>query len=66
MFAGLAALLILMPVNAYLTNKLTNLQKEQMETKDQRIKLIHELLQGIKVILNVHDYFDWEWNFKLY
>lgn len=37
-------------MNAYVANKMKALQFKQMENKDERIKLISELLCGIKVL----------------
>ncbi|XP_076239794.1 multidrug-Resistance like Protein 1 isoform X1 [Calliopsis andreniformis] len=49
-FAGLAVLLILIPVNLLITNRLKTLQIRQMKDKDERVKLINEVLNGIKVL----------------
>ncbi|KZC08998.1 Multidrug resistance-associated protein 1 [Dufourea novaeangliae] len=48
--AGLAVLLILIPVNLLITNRLKTLQIRQMKNKDQRVKLMSEVLNGIKVL----------------
>lgn len=48
--AGLAVMIILIPINAVLANKLKNLQIRQMKNKDDRIKLMNEILGGIKVL----------------
>lgn len=47
---GLAVMIILIPINAVLANKLKNLQVRQMKNKDDRIKLMNEILGGIKVL----------------
>lgn len=49
--AGVAVLLILIPVNGVIANKLKTLQIKQMKNKDDRIKTMNEILNGIKVIL---------------
>ena len=49
-FAGLAILIIIMPLNAIFASFLKKLQTKQMEYKDERIKIINEILNGIKVI----------------
>lgn len=43
-------MVILIPINAVLANKLKNLQIRQMKNKDDRIKLMNEILGGIKVL----------------
>nr|CAD7452936.1 unnamed protein product [Timema tahoe] len=48
--AGLTVMLILIPVNGFIAKKLKALQICQMKTKDQRIKLMNEVLNGIKVL----------------
>ena len=50
LFAGLAVLLVLLPVTTYLVKVMENSQTTQMERKDERIKLMNEILSGIKVI----------------
>ncbi|XP_068209834.1 multidrug resistance-associated protein 1-like isoform X2 [Palaemon carinicauda] len=48
--SGLAVLLIIIPANSVLANKIKALQVSQMKCKDSRIKLITEILNGIKVL----------------
>lgn len=48
--AGLAVLLILIPINILITNRLKTLQIRQMKYKDDRVKLMNEVLNGIKVL----------------
>nr|CAD7452939.1 unnamed protein product [Timema tahoe] len=48
--AGLAVMIVLIPINGFIANKVKNLQIQQMKTKDQRIKLMNEVLNGIKVL----------------
>lgn len=43
-------MIVLIPINAVLANKLKNLQIRQMKNKDDRIKLMNEVLGGIKVL----------------
>ena len=50
MFAGFAILIIIMPLNAIFASFLKKLQTKQMEYKDERVKIINEILNGIKVI----------------
>ncbi|XP_068898240.1 multidrug resistance-associated protein 1 isoform X5 [Tenebrio molitor] len=48
--AGLAVMIILIPVNGYIANKVKVLQIKQMKNKDERVKLMNEVLSGIKVL----------------
>ncbi|CAL7934381.1 unnamed protein product [Xylocopa violacea] len=48
--AGLAVLLILIPVNVLITNRVKTLQIRQMKFKDERVKLMNEVLNGMKVL----------------
>lgn len=47
--AGLAVMIILIPVNGYVASKIKSLQIKQMKNKDNRVKLMNEILSGIKV-----------------
>ncbi|XP_065826757.1 multidrug resistance-associated protein 1-like [Oscarella lobularis] len=57
--AGLAVLILLIPVNGALAVVSKKLQVKQMKYKDERIKLINEALSGIKVI----KFYAWEKSF---
>ncbi|EDV19525.1 uncharacterized protein TRIADDRAFT_51152 [Trichoplax adhaerens] len=48
--AGLGILILMIPINAYLSMKIRQLQVRQMKLKDERIKLMNEVLNGIKVL----------------
>jgi ABC-type multidrug transport system fused ATPase/permease subunit len=48
--AGVGVMIILFPINGILATILSKLQNKQMELKDQRIKMINEVLSGIKVV----------------
>ncbi|XP_032672071.1 multidrug resistance-associated protein 1 isoform X3 [Odontomachus brunneus] len=48
--AGLAVMIILIPINAFIANKVKTLQIRQMKSKDERVKLMNEVLNGIKVL----------------
>lgn len=48
--AGLAVMIIMIPVNGYIANKVKVLQIKQMKNKDERVKLMNEVLSGIKVL----------------
>lgn len=47
--AGLAVMIILIPVNGLIANRVKTLQIRQMKYKDERVKLMNEVLNGIKV-----------------
>ena len=49
-WAGLAVILLAIPLNFLIAAKARKIQLEQMKNKDKRIKLMNELLGGIKVI----------------
>ncbi|KAJ3191005.1 hypothetical protein HK101_008174 [Irineochytrium annulatum] len=49
-FAGVAVMLVMIPINAVLATKSRDLNKVQMKNKDGRTKLMDEILNGIKVI----------------
>ena len=48
-FAGLGLMILLAPINMYVGNKQKILQSTQMKHKDSRIKMMNEILSGIKV-----------------
>ncbi|CAG7727098.1 unnamed protein product, partial [Allacma fusca] len=48
--AGLAVLLFLIPINGVVSTKLRAYQVAQMKKKDERVKLMSEILSGIKIL----------------
>ncbi|XP_031350249.1 multidrug resistance-associated protein 1 isoform X4 [Photinus pyralis] len=48
--AGLAVMIILIPINGLIANRGKVLQIRQMKNKDERVKLMNEVLSGIKVL----------------
>ena len=50
--AGVGVMVVLIPINALIAKKSRALQVTQMKHKDNRIKLMNEVLNGIKVFLN--------------
>lgn len=48
--AGLGVMIVLIPVNGVIANKVKTLQIRQMKNKDERVKLMNEILSGIKVL----------------
>lgn len=59
-FAGLAALIIILPLNSYSTNLYNKYETEKLNFRDSRIKVISEVLNGIKVI----KFYGWEISFE--
>uniref|UniRef100_A0A3P8UPJ9 ATP binding cassette subfamily C member 3 n=1 Tax=Cynoglossus semilaevis TaxID=244447 RepID=A0A3P8UPJ9_CYNSE len=58
--AGVAVMILLIPFNAFIATKTRSYQVEQMQYKDTRIKLMNEILNGIKVL----KLYAWENSFK--
>ncbi|KAG8432958.1 hypothetical protein GDO86_017284 [Hymenochirus boettgeri] len=58
--AGIAVMVLLVPVNAVIAMKTKKYQVVQMKCKDNRIKLMNEILNGIKVL----KLYAWEIAFK--
>ncbi|KAG0224129.1 hypothetical protein BGW42_005307 [Actinomortierella wolfii] len=49
-FAGVAIMVLMIPINAKLSTIMRGFQVRQMKNKDMRIKLMNEVLNGIRVI----------------
>ncbi|XP_059835356.1 multidrug resistance-associated protein 1 isoform X3 [Hypanus sabinus] len=58
--AGVAVMILLVPLNGVIAMKMKNFQVTQMKEKDNRIKLMNEILNGIRVI----KLYAWELAFK--
>ncbi|KAA8584790.1 hypothetical protein FQN60_003484 [Etheostoma spectabile] len=58
--AGVAVMVLMVPVNAVIAMKTKTYQVAQMKSKDNRIKLMNEMLNGIKVL----KLYAWELAFK--
>lgn len=50
MFAGLAAMVIMIPINGVIARLMKTLQKTQMQNKDARTRLITEIINNMKSI----------------
>ncbi|KAH7122420.1 multidrug resistance-associated protein 1 [Dendryphion nanum] len=50
MFAGVGAMIIMIPVNGFIARIMKSLQKEQMKNKDARTRLMTEILNNMKSI----------------
>lgn len=48
-FSGLAVMIAMIPLSSFIAVKLKNLQISQMKVKDERVKSMNEILNGIKV-----------------
>ncbi|XP_077284669.1 multidrug resistance-associated protein 1-like [Arctopsyche grandis] len=48
--AGLAVMILLIPFNAVIASRSKTLQVKQMKCKDERVKLMNEIINGIKVL----------------
>ncbi|XP_015763601.1 PREDICTED: multidrug resistance-associated protein 7-like [Acropora digitifera] len=58
--AGLSFAVLLVPVNRWLAKKIQKLSQEMMAQKDNRVKMMNEILHGIRVI----KFYAWEKNFE--
>ncbi|KAG0291146.1 hypothetical protein BGZ98_003124, partial [Dissophora globulifera] len=59
-FVGLGVMLITFPIHHFAAKKYAKLQDQLMETRDRRVGLMSELLQGIRMI----KFFAWENNIQ--
>lgn len=50
MFAGVGAMIIMIPINGFIARVMKSLQKEQMKNKDARTRLMTEILNNMKSI----------------
>ncbi|XP_060645841.1 multidrug resistance-associated protein 1 isoform X12 [Drosophila nasuta] len=48
--AGLAVMIIMIPLNGFIASRIKTYQIQQMTYKDKRVKLMNEVLSGIKVL----------------
>ena len=58
--AGLLVMILLIPVNGFVAMKAKALQVKQMKEKDNRVKMMNEILQGIKIL----KFYAWEPSFQ--
>ncbi|XP_024411181.2 ATP-binding cassette sub-family C member 2 [Desmodus rotundus] len=58
--AGVGVMLLLIPVNGIIAIKSKAIQAKNMKRKDQRLKIMNEILNGIKIL----KYFAWEPSFR--
>ncbi|XP_078514474.1 ATP-binding cassette sub-family C member 2-like [Lissotriton helveticus] len=48
--AGVAVLVLVIPVNAFVASRVKLLKKRHLKSKDQRVKLLNEIFHGIKIL----------------
>ncbi|CAK9296813.1 unnamed protein product [Gordionus sp. m RMFG-2023] len=58
--SGLLVMVLLIPLNGVMANRIKHLQTSQMNLKDERIKVMNEVLNGIKVL----KLYAWELSFE--
>ncbi|XP_004625600.2 canalicular multispecific organic anion transporter 1 [Octodon degus] len=58
--AGVGVMVLLVPVNGIFATKNRRIQVKNMKNKDKRLKIMNEILSGIKIL----KYFAWEPSFK--
>uniref|UniRef100_A0A3B3S3B1 ATP binding cassette subfamily C member 2 n=1 Tax=Paramormyrops kingsleyae TaxID=1676925 RepID=A0A3B3S3B1_9TELE len=58
--AGLAVMVLMVPINGFLATKSRGFQVENMKFKDKRLKIMNEILNGIKVL----KLYAWEASFQ--
>ncbi|XP_054885537.1 canalicular multispecific organic anion transporter 1 [Poeciliopsis prolifica] len=58
--AGLLVMVLMVPINGFLATKARNFQIENMKFKDKRMKIMNEMLNGIKIL----KLFAWEPSFQ--
>ncbi|CAI5775246.1 canalicular multispecific organic anion transporter 1 [Podarcis lilfordi] len=58
--AGIAVMVLLIPINAVLVTKARAIQVKNMKHKDERMKIMNEILSGIKIL----KLFAWEPSFE--
>ena len=51
--AGLAVMILLLPLNGYLASVQRKMQIRFMAKKDERLKMMNEVLNGMKVMANI-------------
>ncbi|KAG0027521.1 hypothetical protein BGZ81_005507 [Podila clonocystis] len=59
-FIGMAVMLVTAPAHHYAAKKYSRIQEQLMETRDRRVGLVSEMLQGIRMI----KFFAWEKNIQ--
>ncbi|XP_031313703.1 multidrug resistance-associated protein 1 isoform X1 [Camelus dromedarius] len=58
--AGVAVLVFVIPLNAFVATRMKQLKKSKMRNKDKQIRLLYEILHGIKIL----KLYAWEPSYK--
>ncbi|KFV82781.1 Canalicular multispecific organic anion transporter 1, partial [Struthio camelus australis] len=58
--AGIGVMVLLIPINGFLVTKAKGIQVKNMKNKDERMKIMNEILSGIKIL----KLFAWEPSFE--
>nr|XP_055026726.1 ATP-binding cassette sub-family C member 2-like isoform X1 [Misgurnus anguillicaudatus] len=58
--AGLLVMVLMVPINGWLATKSKNLQVKNMKFKDKRMKIVNDILNGIKIL----KFYAWEPSFE--
>ncbi|XP_066936141.1 ATP-binding cassette sub-family C member 10-like isoform X2 [Clytia hemisphaerica] len=58
--AGVGVIVLLIPINKWISSKILKLSEKVMKQKDERVKIISEILHGIRII----KLYAWEKHFK--
>eukprot|EP00904_Undaria_pinnatifida_P009922 jgi/Undpi1/605/HiC_scaffold_10.g04069.m1 len=58
--AGIAVMILLVPLNTFLFNRLSQYRMDMLKQTDLRVKLVNEMLQGIRAI----KFYNWETPFR--
>nr|QUF59452.1 ATP-binding cassette transporter Abcc1-7 [Brachionus angularis] len=59
-FVGLASMIIFLPANAFFAKRSKKIKREKYKLQDSRIKMMNEILSGIRVI----KFYGWEVSFE--
>ena len=57
---GVATMIIFIPINLFIANQNKKMQRSKLKIQDSRIKMMNEILSGIKVI----KFYGWELSFQ--
>lgn len=57
---GVSTIFIFIPLNIFVGNKIKNIQLVKLKQQDSRIKMMNEVLSGIKIL----KFYGWEFSFK--
>lgn len=58
--AGLLVMVLMVPINGWLATKSKDLQMKNMKFKDERMKIVNDILNGIKIL----KFYAWESSFE--